>query len=108
MFRSPLYTNCNSQKPRNRSLLRVSARGGTMSKLVTVFGWAIFVALGLHAFPMHAWAQVNTTATLSGTVTDPVGALVPGAHVIAESVATKLPYEGVTDATGTYRLLNLP
>src|SRR5712692_7316994 len=57
---------------------------------------------------VHMTAQVNTTATLTGIVADPQGAVIPGADVIAESVATKLQYEAATDATGTYRLLNLP
>ncbi len=41
-------------------------------------------------------------ATLSGDVTDPTGASVAGAKVIARSVERNVPYEGVTNSTGRY------
>jgi hypothetical protein len=44
----------------------------------------------------------QSTATLSGTVTDPSGAVVPGAQVIVHSLATGLDRRLVTDSAGLY------
>jgi hypothetical protein len=52
------------------------------------------------------WAQVST-ATLSGTVTDPLGAVVPNAKVTIENVATGRLTETHTDTDGAFRADNL-
>jgi hypothetical protein len=57
---------------------------------------AILLVLGA----MSALAQ--STATLSGTVTDPSGAVLPGAQVKVISLATGLTRELVTDGAGVY------
>lgn len=49
----------------------------------------------------------QSTATLSGIVTDPSGAVVPGAHVKAHSLATSLDREAITDEAGVYTLVSL-
>jgi len=49
----------------------------------------------------------QSTATLSGIVTDPSGAVVPGAHVKAHSLATNLDREVITDESGVYTLASL-
>src|SRR5882672_11158114 len=46
--------------------------------------------------------------TLTGTVTDPASAVVPGATVIATNVATGLETTTTTTSTGTYTLPYLP
>jgi hypothetical protein len=58
-----------------------------------------FVAL-LGVFSISARAQ--STATLSGTVTDPTGAVVPNAHVTVHSLATGSNRDLVTDSAGLY------
>ena len=52
-------------------------------------------------------AQV-TTATIVGTVTDPGGAIVPGAQVIARNADTGLTRTVTSNDEGTYRLEFLP
>jgi hypothetical protein len=54
-----------------------------------------------------AWAQLST-AQLTGKVTDPSGAVLPGATVTMTQTDTRATRSVVTDATGTYLLLNLP
>jgi Carboxypeptidase regulatory-like domain len=49
-------------------------------------------------------AQVASSTTLVGTVTDTSGAAVPGARVVAVQDATKASYKGVTSGTGDYTL----
>src|SRR5579884_4228777 len=62
------------------------------------------LALGLVC---GAGAQ-NITATLTGTVTDPSGALVPAATVTVHNNATGQERTATTDATGVYTLAQLP
>jgi hypothetical protein len=66
----------------------------------------------LHVFmlvliSLPAAAQVDR-ATLTGTVTDVTGAVVPGAKVEALSTATALHREVLTGAAGTYQMPALP
>ena len=58
-----------------------------------------FVALLLMSVGL-CFAQ--STATLSGVVTDPSGAVVPGAQVTLHSLATGLDRQIVTDSAGLY------
>jgi Carboxypeptidase regulatory-like domain len=53
-----------------------------------------------------AWAQA--TAQINGTVTDSSGAILPGVTVTATHMGTGVRREAVSDATGSYSLLNLP
>jgi len=62
---------------------------------------------GLLGFVVLLLVSVNTcfgqsTATLSGVVTDPSGAVVPGAQVTVHSLATGLDRQLVTDSAGLY------
>ena len=52
------------------------------------------------------WAQA--TAQMSGTVSDPTGALLPGVEVTATQTETGLNRLTVTNETGSYVLANLP
>lgn len=61
----------------------------------------------LLAIPLAAVAQV-TTATIVGTVTDPGGAIVPGAQVTARSLDTGLTRTVTSSDAGTYRIEFLP
>jgi len=49
-----------------------------------------------------SYAQVSSTAPLSGTVTDPTGAVVPGAHVTVRNQATGATFETATGANGVF------
>lgn len=52
-------------------------------------------------------AQV-TGGTLTGTVSDPAGAVVPGASVVAKNLGTNVEFRTRTTSAGAYTLLNLP
>jgi Carboxypeptidase regulatory-like domain len=52
-------------------------------------------------------AMGQSTATLSGTVTDPTGAAVPQAKVVVHSLATGLDRTVMTDGTGLYAVPSL-
>ena len=61
----------------------------------------------LLSIPLAVTAQV-TTATMVGTVTDPGGAKVPGAEVMARSADTGLSRTAKTNDEGDYRIEFLP
>ena len=64
---------------------------------------ATIVLLGLSS--LAAWGQ--STASLSGTVTDPSGAVVAGAHVTVHNLGTGLDRVVDTDAAGLYDVPSL-
>jgi hypothetical protein len=53
-----------------------------------------------------AFAQ-NDRGTITGTITDPTGAVIPGAALHARDVDTGAEYDTVTTATGNYSLVDL-
>jgi hypothetical protein len=78
----------------NRSALRLG--------LVVLLA-AVFCAAGTFAY-----AQGATSQTLSGTVVDPSGAVIPGADVAVKHSGTGLAYNAVTNAEGVFSLPSLP
>ena len=79
-----------------RGLQLLSRYGVPVVCLFMLLGWA-----------PRASAQV-VDAGLSGMVTDPSGAAVPGAMVAAKDVETTVVRSATTDAAGHYQLLALP
>lgn len=55
-----------------------------------------------------ALAAQTTTASITGTVTDPSGAVVPNVKVIATNSATNIAYTATTNESGVYNILFLP
>ena len=68
---------------------------------------SIFVVLLSSACGISAFGQADT-ATITGIITDPSGAAVPGATVEAANHATGLKYRENTNATGVYSVTALP
>jgi len=56
---------------------------------------------------MAAFAQ-SDRGTITGTVSDPAGAVVASAPIQAKNLGTGVEYSGATSATGNYTLLQLP
>jgi hypothetical protein len=50
----------------------------------------------------------TVTANITGTVTDPSGAVVPNVKVAATNVGTNVQYAALTNGAGVYNLLFLP
>jgi hypothetical protein len=60
------------------------------------------LALLLCSFALGGLAHAQSTASLNGTVTDPTGAGVPNAKVVATNQATGIESATQTDAAGAY------
>jgi len=64
----------------------------------------LLLALLLFSLPVRsATAQTLTSATVVGTVTDPGGAIVPGATVSIKQPETDAVTKTTTDSSGQYR-----
>ena len=70
------------------------------ARLLTVI--ALVAGLATSAFAR------SDRGTITGTVVDPDGAVVPGATVVAENPENGARYETVTTATGNYTLVQVP
>ena len=57
---------------------------------------------------VNSSAAQSPTGTISGIVTDPVGAMIAGAEAIAENDATRVQFRGKTNDEGLYVIPNLP
>jgi hypothetical protein len=62
----------------------------------------------LVASPNHAYAQLSGSATITGSVTDPSGAVVPGAQVTIRNTDTGIERNTVTSDAGVYTAPFLP
>jgi hypothetical protein len=65
-----------------------------------------FTALLLFSAPA-TWAQAGQ-ATLTGTVTDPTGALIPGAKAVLINEASKTERSVIADKSGTVNFIAVP
>src|SRR6476619_3980857 len=83
------------------------------SKVPTLRTWPVTLLLALSLMvglaPTTGWAQASANASITGTVSDESGGVLPGVTVTATSPALQLPQvSAVTDATGDYQLRGLP
>jgi hypothetical protein len=68
---------------------------------------AIAVLFAL-ALPTELAAQAASTASITGTVTDATGAVIPGAKVELTNPGTGQNFGGVTNQEGSYTIANIP
>ena len=77
-----------------------------MKSMQRSLGTCFLALLGLLFVPA-AFGQTASTGALTGTVTDPSAAVVPGAQVVVTNIATGQVRTVKTDGTGVYRALLL-
>src|SRR5580704_14929460 len=68
---------------------------------------AVGLTLALSVATTPAFAQTSTTGTLSGTLVDQQGGVLPGASVVATHAGTGTKYEAVTQADGRFQISNV-
>src|SRR5438445_11944104 len=61
----------------------------------------------LATFPVTAFTQTDR-GTLTGTVSDPSGAVIPGVSIEAKNIQTGATYQAGSSETGNYTLAQLP
>src|SRR3954447_9025215 len=67
-----------------------------------VFAFFATLIFALCFFASHAaWSQ-SASGTITGTVTDPTGAVIPNANVVLENVATGMKFTTVSNGTGFF------
>ena len=70
--------------------------------------FVLFLVLAMAVGAAPAFAQGGSTSTISGTVTDSTGAVVPGADIVIKNVATNTTYNAVSGADGSFNVPALP
>src|SRR6202050_5051677 len=78
-----------------------------MRKLISFACALILSGCWLIATPVASGQGVGTSGSISGTVTDPQGGVLPKASVVAVEMAQGSQYSATTDETGQYRLTSL-
>lgn len=63
--------------------------------------------VAIAGFPALSRAQQVATATINGTVADATGAVIPGAKVTLQNIATNVERSTSTNGSGYYTLLNI-
>src|SRR5213592_2584071 len=87
--------------PSYRSIGKDAARAGKSFR-------ALFALLFCLVVPPTPLRGQTTGGTLSGTVSDPTGAVVPGADVLAKNLGTNVDYRTQTTSAGLYVFPDLP
>ena len=78
-----------------------------MLKQVCLFGRTLF-RVSLIVLICGATAMAGTGGSISGTVKDPTGAVVPSAQVVLTETSTGVQRTSVTDARGAYSFQAVP
>jgi hypothetical protein len=68
--------------------------------------WLALVVIALAFSSLTVWGQ-NAVGTITGVITDPTGAVVPGASVVAIDTETQAHTDSVTNSAGYYQLNDL-
>lgn len=78
----------------------------TMSRI----RWAVssFLLLVCAVLLVRGSSAQTSNAELSGQITDPTGAPIPGAKIVLRNVSTSVPLESVSGATGNYLFTQVP
>jgi len=66
----------------------------------------LVLIVSVFAMAQIAFAQTDR-GTITGTVSDPTGAVIPGAHVVATNAATGAHSETTSTATGDYTIASI-
>ncbi|HEY6329253.1 MAG TPA: carboxypeptidase regulatory-like domain-containing protein [Blastocatellia bacterium] len=77
------------------------------TRVIKLFGF-VLVLVGLGVSAPRAWAQATNTGSISGTVRDTAGAVIPDAAVTVTNTATTQSVKATTDSVGGFSVPDLP
>ena len=77
-------------------------------RFVKAFLGSLFLFLGTFVAAPAGFAQIGNSATISGTVTDPSGAVVAGATVTIHDPVSQYERSATTDSSGSFSFPNVP
>lgn len=83
-----------------------ASRGLQVLQSAFLLVFSSVIAVILMGLPVNLFAASD--GSVSGTVSDPTGAVIAGAHVTLDSTASKSEYTSVTDGEGMYSFPALP
>ena len=75
---------------------------------VRAFLGVLFFLLGVYVAVPASMGQTGNSANVTGTVTDPSGAVVAGANVTIHNPVTGFERSATTDASGNFSFANVP
>src|SRR4051812_14759103 len=78
--------------------------GGLMRFRIFMLPAVLLLLMGFAVTPRRGFAQGSVTATLSGTVSDSSGAVVPGATITAKNKGTASTTTAVSGADGLFTI----
>lgn len=79
-----------------------------MRALISFVGVLVLMVCSLPAVPAAHAQGVGDSGSLSGTITDPSGAIIPKGNVTAEDTARGVRFTAPIESNGQYRFTNLP
>ncbi|MGA7222867.1 MAG: TonB-dependent receptor, partial [Candidatus Acidiferrales bacterium] len=79
-----------------------------MRALISFVGVLVLMICSLPAGPAAHAQGVGDSGSLSGTITDPSGAIIPKGNVTAEDAARGVRFTAPVESNGQYRFTNLP
>src|SRR5437660_645295 len=74
-----------------------------MKNLILIVGMALMILAVTVSVTPGAWAQSITSGDITGTISDPTGAVLPDVTVTLKNTATGATQETKTNAQGVYR-----
>lgn len=102
---APLTNHPNHQEVNSSESLRSHASRKSVRNFITSAS-TLFIALILCLIHARALGQ-NITSSISGTVTDPSGAVVPSAKIDMHNDATGQQFSASSDSRGAYTITNI-
>lgn len=99
---SALKGQVHSRKERLQANLQ--AVSGKRVRAMAKLKWGLVILATVALTPFAAHAQIGATATIQGTVTDPSGAVIPGAQVTVTNKGTGAVIEQKTTKSGFYSI----
>ncbi len=96
-----------TRKPHTLMPLRSTTRQVAPLRIASLYPLFLCAVLALATLSVRSWAQLSTSGTINGAVTDATGAVVPGAAVAVVNQLTKQETHTVSNGNGGFAVPGL-